>query len=130
MAQRGTAGAPQSVAEGLGDVLRDLSSTMTAPDAVQHAPLLMKLQASVLDLYHKVTGMATPPGMGGAPSGAGPQMGAAAPGAQGGPNVAALMGGMQGPSAAASVGGGMASGTTAERLRQLVSMAASGGSGT
>jgi hypothetical protein len=43
---------PQSAAEGLGNVLRAITDTMQAPDAVRIAGPLMHLQTTVLDMIH------------------------------------------------------------------------------
>jgi hypothetical protein len=124
VAARGGTAQPASVGEGLSDVIRDLSSTLTAPDATTHAQTLMKALVSLLDLYHKVTGQPAPPGM--MPGAGQPGLGAAAPGQQAGPqNLAALMGmGQGGPSAAGGPPSISPSGTTAEQLRRLIAASA------
>lgn len=118
------------MAEGLGDALRALTGAMTAPDAPAHAQTLMKLQAGMLDIIHKVTGTtgapAQPQGappMAGAPPGGAPP-GGAPPGARppgGGTNLALLQGGgAQGPSAAAKTS------ISPDVLRQLAAAGAAG----
>lgn len=124
----GSAGktAPSSVAEGLGDVLRALTSAMTAPDATAHAKTLMDLQARVLTQLHKLTAPAGQPGQPpqggppGAPPGGpqGPQPGQMG-GAPGGMNLAGLQGQPQGPSSAAQ------SSISPDMLRQLAAAGAS-----
>lgn len=111
--------APNSVAEGLGDVLRAIVSCQQAPDAVHFAGPLLDLQMRALDMAHRMTGggggQGGPPPGGGAPPGAGaggpsPLMGGIA-GMQGGPP--------QGPSAATSGAGPSPSGMDPEQLRQM-----------
>lgn len=119
--------APASVAEGLGNALRELTSAMTAPDAIRYAGPLMQLQTMMLDLIHKTTGVpaAGTPGMppGAAPGGAP----GAAPGAPGGaPNLAMLGGAPGGPSGAGGPPSASPTGATAEMIRRLVAGAAAG----
>lgn len=121
----GTQTAPASVAEGLGNALRELVSAMTAPDAIKVAAPLVKLQSEMLDLYHRLSGVpaAGTPGEAGA-GGAHPP---GAPGAPGAPGMPAqppglsLMPGGLGPSAAAQP-----SGQTADTIRRLVAEQAAG----
>lgn len=125
MAQRaGAQTAPASVAEGLGSALRELASTMTAPDAPKFAAPLMQLQSSMLDLIHKTTGSpaAGTPGMPPqGPPGAPGMPGTPGPGAGAGPGAGlALMGGGQGPSAAAGGPSASGSGATADMVRRLL----------
>lgn len=121
--------APQSAAEGLGNVLRAITDTMQAPDAVQFAGPLMHLQTTVLDLIHgKAAGHqgqqapgaqgagTPPPGAGGAP-GPSPAGGGGGGGLTGG--LSAMMGSPQGPSNATSGGGPSLSGMDPEQMRQM-----------
>ena len=127
----GSQSQPTSVAEGMADALRDLSSAMTAPDAPAHAQDLMALQAQMLTVFHKVTGTGGAPGgqPGQAPPGAGAPPGAApggpppggGPGGPGGMNLALLQGGQGGPSQAAK------SPMSPEMMRQIASLSAAGG---
>lgn len=133
MAQGGKSSAPGSVAEGLGNVLRAISDTMQAPDAVQFAGPLMKLQTMVLDQIHggkgggQHQGQQAPgaPAQGAAPPGGPP--GGGAPSPMGGPppgggglsgGLAGMMGAGQGPSQAVSGGGSSLSGMDPEQMRQ------------
>jgi hypothetical protein len=125
MAGKGGQG-PQSVAEGLGNVLGEITRTMQAPDAVRFQLPLLNLQGMVLQMIHPVPAQGGPPG--GAPGGAPGGPGGAPP--MGGPPGPRPMGGLmggapQGPSTAA--GGGppsSGSGMDPEMLRELVGRAA------
>lgn len=136
MAKASGSGAPASVAEGLGNVLRAVSDTMAAPDAAQMKVPLMHLQATVLDLVHgQMKGQqggqqqpgqpgAQPPGGGAAPPGAPPGGGG---GAGLGGGLSGLMGQSQGPSNAVSGGGPSLSGMDPEQMRQMALVGADGG---
>lgn len=122
MAAGGKSQGPNSVAEGLGDVLRAVVGCMQAPDAVHFAGPLMKLQTSVLDMIHGQIKGGAP---GGAPGPTAPGAPSGGPPGQGGPSplmggIAGMQGGPpQGPSAAVSPGGGPSmSGADPEDLRQ------------
>ena len=114
--------APQSAAEGLGNVLRAITDTMQAPDAVQFAGPLMHLQTTVLDMIHghgANKGGQGPPGGGGPPGAgaAGPPPGGGGAGLAGG--LSGMMGAPQGPSNATSGGGPSLSGMDPEQMRQM-----------
>lgn len=125
MAGSGKSTAPGSVAEGLGNVLRAITDTMQAPDAVQFAGPLMKLQTDVLDQLHggKHGGQQQAPGapaQGAPPAGPGgaPPAPGGAPSPMGG-GLTGMMGAGQGPSQAVSGGGGSSlSGMDPEAMRQ------------
>lgn len=111
MASRASS-APATVAEGLGNVLRAISDTMQAPDAVHYAGPLMHLQTTVLDLVHgQIKGGGQAPG---APA-ASPQP-PASPALAGG--LSGMMGSPAGPSNAVSGSGPSPSGMDPEALRE------------
>ena len=122
--------APQSAAEGLGNVLRAITDTMQAPDAVQFAGPLMHLQTTVLDMIH---GHGAKGGQGGPPGGGGPPgAGAAGPPPGGGGlagGLSGMMGAPQGPSNATSGGGPSSSGMDPEEMRQMALTGAGGDQG-
>jgi len=115
--------APASAAEGMGNILRAITDTMQAPDAVQFAGPLMHLQTTVLDLIHghgqkqgAMGGQQGPPGAG--PGG--PPPGGPPPGGGGlGGGLTGMMGAAQGPSNATSGGGPSLSGMDPEQMRQM-----------
>jgi hypothetical protein len=116
-------GAPNSVAEGLGDVLNSVVRCQSAPDATHFAGQLLELQMKVLDLIHgpakQGPGGAPPPG--GGAGAAQPPGGGAPPGGGGSPlmgGLAGLQGAGQGPSAATSGSGPSLSGMDPEEMRQ------------
>jgi len=119
----GKSTAPQSAAEGMGNILRAITDTMQAPDAVQFAGPLMHLQTTVLDLIHghgqkqgAMGGQQGPPGAG--PGG--PPPGGPPPGGGGlGGGLTGMMGAPQGPSNATSGGGPSLSGMDPEQMRQM-----------
>jgi hypothetical protein len=128
MAGGSKSSAPSSAAEGMGNILRAITDTMQAPDAVQFAGPLMHLQTTVLDLIHGHANKgqqgaqpgagATPPPGGGAP----PPAAGGAPGGAGGAGLAGGLSGLMGsppsPSAAVSGGGPSLSGMDPEQMRQ------------
>jgi hypothetical protein len=128
--------APGSAAEGLGNVLRAITDTMQAPDAVQFAGPLMHLQTTVLDMIHghgqkqgqqPPGGAASPPGgPPGAPPGGPPPGGGGAGGALAG-GLSGMMGAPQGPSKATSGGGPSLSGMDPEEMRQTALVGADEG---
>ena len=134
--------APGSAAEGLGNVLRAITDTMQAPDAVQFAGPLMHLQTTVLDMIHghgqkqggapgqqPPGGAASPPGgppPGGPPPGGPPPGGGGAGGALAG-GLSGMMGSPQGPSKAVSGGGPSSSGMDPEEMRQTALVGADEG---
>ena len=126
----GKSSAPQSAAEGMGNILRAITDTMQAPDAVQFAGPLMHLQTTVLDMIHghgAKQGGQGPPG-GGGPPGAG----AAGPPPGGGGlagGLSGMMGSPQGPSNATSGGGPSLSGMDPEQMRQMALTGAGGDQG-
>lgn len=118
----GKSAAPASAAEGMGAILRAITDTMQAPDAVQFAGPLMHLQTTVLDMIH---GHGAKGGQQGPPGGAGP---AGPPPGAGGPpgggaglagGLTGMMGAPQGPSQATSGGGPSPSGMDPEQMRQM-----------
>jgi hypothetical protein len=126
MAGGGKGQAPQTVAEGLGDVLNGIIRCQQAPDAVHFAGPLLKLQMQVLDLVHGQMNQGQGGGQGGPPGGGpGGPPGGAPPGAGGPPSplmggIAGMQGGApQGPSAATSGAGPTPSGMDPEQLRQM-----------
>jgi hypothetical protein len=132
MAKASGSGAPATVAEGLGNVLRAVTDTMAAPDAAQMKVPLMHLQATVLDLVHGQMNKgqqqpgqagAQPPGAAAAPPP--PPGGGGGAGLAGG--LSGLMGQSQGPSNATSGGGPSLSGMDPEQMRQMALVGADGG---
>lgn len=131
MAKASGSGAPASVAEGLGNVLRAVSDTMAAPDAAQMKVPLMHLQATVLDLVHgQMKGQqqggqqqpgGSPPPPGGGPTPSPPGGGGLTGGLTG------MMGQPQGPSKAVSGGGPSLSGMDPEEMRSAALVGADGG---
>jgi hypothetical protein len=131
--------APGSAAEGLGNVLRAITDTMQAPDAVQFAGPLMHLQTTVLDMIHghgqgQKQGQQAPGGQGqpGQPPGpgAGGPPGAGAPPGAGGAlagGLSGMMGQPQGPSKATSGGGPSLSGMDPEEMRETALVGADQG---
>jgi hypothetical protein len=126
MAAKG-GGAPSSAAEGLGNILRAITDTMQAPDAVSVAGPLMHLQTTVLDMIHGAMKQGQPQG-GAAPAGGAPPGGAPPGAAPGGPppgggglggGLTGMMGQAQGPSKAVSGSGPSLSGMDPESIRQM-----------
>jgi hypothetical protein len=133
----GKSQAPQTAAEGMGNILRAITDTMQAPDAVQFAGPLMHLQTTVLDMIHGHGAKggqqgpggppgAAPPGGGGPPGAgaAGPPPGGGGAGLAGG--LSGMMGAPQGPSNATSGGGPSLSGMDPEQMRQMALTGAGG----
>jgi hypothetical protein len=120
----GKGSAPGSAAEGMGNILRAITDTMQAPDAVQFAGPLMHLQTTVLDLIHghgkgQQQGQQAPGGQ--APPGAPPGPSAGGPPGAGGAlagGLSGMMGAPQSPSKAVSGGGPSMSGMDPEEMRQ------------
>ena len=125
----GKSAAPASAAEGMGAILRAITDTMQAPDAVQFAGPLMHLQTTVLDMIHghgAKGGQQGPPGAGpGGPPPGGPPPGGGGGGLAGG--LSGMMGAPQGPSQAVSGGGPSPSGMDPEEMRQMALTGAGGG---
>jgi hypothetical protein len=120
--------APQSAAEGMGNILRAITDTMQAPDAVQFAGPLMHLQTTVLDLIHghgANKGQQAPGGQ--APPGQPPGPPSGGAGLAGG--LSGMMGAPQGPSNATSGGGPSLSGMDPEQMRQMALTGAGGDQG-
>jgi hypothetical protein len=119
----GKSQAPQTAAEGMGNILRAITDTMQAPDAVQFAGPLMHLQTTVLDMIHghgAKGGQQGPGGPAGGPPPAppgGPSPGGGGAGLAGG--LSGMMGAPQGPSNATSGGGPSLSGMDPEQMRQM-----------
>ena len=117
----------------MGNILRAITDTMQAPDAVQFAGPLMHLQTTVLDMIHGhgqggkgAPGQQAPGAPGGAPPAGGPP--GPPPGGAGlAGGLSGMMGAPQGPSKATSGGGPSLSGMDPEEMRQMALTGADSG---